>query len=1108
MNSDTVEFRYFESDLVTVGGILPAASMDLFLQLNEPGSGTVKIPLKSRAAGYVDSGGFAEGKYRGAVRGGFFVENLDKAHAVSGENAAQWMTISGRGALALLDDGIVWDDGTSATTRNLTGTKAGMLITLIAEAQARGALSNLTYNFTAILDSVGVAWADNEALGWSVGTSLLDVARQMAKRGIDFDITPSGTGSFVLSAYKNGKGTDKSETVYFRVGVNCEEVSSLEAGGDVRNAMRIAYKAGYTGVSDSGSIALRRRREKLLDARNAQTYESARTYGVAELEIKKNPKTSITVKVYDGVGPRAFLDYVLGDTITLDIKGVEATYRVRGMQLSWDGKKFADVLVDLNSIIDENEIRVTQDVDWLLDQWQTAHDSELLEVRYWAALSNGASDNVTSINALHIIGDKLYVGGVFSRIGGCDTINFAVYNLSNGEWTSPSLKFSAPWGIRCFASIGTDLYIGGRIVDVLKYDTLTDTYTVGAVLEPDPLSLLASDVGALLADGDDLYITGFFQKAATVTVNNITRLDTTTGVCYNMDGGITTSTYGGSEILSLTGLTMLKSGSTLYIGGNIESAGTLGAVSNIISWNGTSYSDLDGGLDGFVHSLALYGTDILAGGRFTNYLQFWDGAAWAVFAGGANDNVRGLAVYLTDVYAVGDFTDLASHIAKYSGGEWFALESGLNDDGYAVTLYNDDVYVGGVFTEAGDKPTSKIAAYFTNFQSMADYLENSSTGSFDMGAAIHNAPASAITDSDEVPFWEDVANALRKITFANFWIAIKAKTDLIYVALIGDQTVAGIKTFSASPIVPTPTTDMQASTKKYVDDNIGGGGTPGGSDTQVQYNNGGAFGGAASHYYDDALGIVYLGGAGSWDVPTEDSASTVLSLLAPGNDLPVISRGKTWADAAYTTAYFQTRGYRARGTRAAPSAVGAGDKFIGMQGFGFDGTAWLSTSDALVYIRATETFTTSAHGAEVVFDGTPAGSVTREEFGKAAETGFDLPAGRDYRVGGVPHTHALPSWTAPTLINSWANIGGSSNVAGYAKDTIGNVHLKGIIRYGSVPSTAFTLPIGYRPPVETFRFGITAGGLAYFTLKTDGSVEVTTGNNTFISLDGVQFETT
>ena len=43
------------------------------------------------------------------------------------------------------------------------------------------------------------------------------------------------------------------------------------------------------------------------------------------------------------------------------------------------------------------------------------------------------------------------------------------------------------------------------------------------------------------------------------------------------------------------------------------------------------------------------------------------------------------------------------------------------------------------------------------------------------------------------------------------------------VALTGDETIAGIKTFSSSPIVPTPTTNFQAATKAYVD-SIGGGG--------------------------------------------------------------------------------------------------------------------------------------------------------------------------------------------------------------------------------------------------------------------------------------------
>ena len=38
----------------------------------------------------------------------------------------------------------------------------------------------------------------------------------------------------------------------------------------------------------------------------------------------------------------------------------------------------------------------------------------------------------------------------------------------------------------------------------------------------------------------------------------------------------------------------------------------------------------------------------------------------------------------------------------------------------------------------------------------------------------------------------------------------------------GNETIAGVKTFSSSPVVPAPTTDLQAATKKYVDDNAGG----------------------------------------------------------------------------------------------------------------------------------------------------------------------------------------------------------------------------------------------------------------------------------------------
>lgn len=51
-------------------------------------------------------------------------------------------------------------------------------------------------------------------------------------------------------------------------------------------------------------------------------------------------------------------------------------------------------------------------------------------------------------------------------------------------------------------------------------------------------------------------------------------------------------------------------------------------------------------------------------------------------------------------------------------------------------------------------------------------------------------------------------------------VANKADDNAV-VKLSGAQSVAGVKTFSDSPVVPTPTTDYQVATKKYVDDNSG-----------------------------------------------------------------------------------------------------------------------------------------------------------------------------------------------------------------------------------------------------------------------------------------------
>lgn len=84
-----------------------------------------------------------------------------------------------------------------------------------------------------------------------------------------------------------------------------------------------------------------------------------------------------------------------------------------------------------------------------------------------------------------------------------------------------------------------------------------------------------------------------------------------------------------------------------------------------------------------------------------------------------------------------------------------------------------------------------------------------------------------LTDDTTPISLEDLINAFDGAASPSAAVSIVAlqAADAQNVKLTGNQTVAGVKTFSSSPIVPAPTTNFQAATKKYVDDNAGGGGS-------------------------------------------------------------------------------------------------------------------------------------------------------------------------------------------------------------------------------------------------------------------------------------------
>ena len=103
--------------------------------------------------------------------------------------------------------------------------------------------------------------------------------------------------------------------------------------------------------------------------------------------------------------------------------------------------------------------------------------------------------------------------------------------------------------------------------------------------------------------------------------------------------------------------------------------------------------------------------------------------------------------------------------------------------------------------------------------------------------------------------------------------------------------------------------------------------------------------------------------------------------------------------------------------------------------------------------------------------------------------------------------HIVGATGEPPFQNTWHNFGSTFSVAGFFKDGLGFVHLKGTIT-GTSGTTAFTLPEGYRPTEDLFLPAAGGGPIAANVepLK-DGQVQpfCAGGGVCNVGLDGLTF---
>lgn len=345
----------------------------------------------------------------------------------------------------------------------------------------------------------------------------------------------------------------------------------------------------------------------------------------------------------------------------------------------------------------------------------------------WSAMDSGISGGgITRADAVAIGGGFVYVGGTFITAGGLTANSVAGWNGS--DWSVLGLGLSSNASsdpvVNAIAVSGNDVYVGGIFAsaggvpakNIAKWDGAVWSALGSGISGPNNTQ---GEVRAIAVSGGNVYVGGQFATAGGVTVNSIAKWNGS--VWSGLGSGITDG--GGVEFVAA----IAASGSDIYVGGFFSTAGVV-AVNSLAKWNGSSWSDVGGGLPGGrAFAIAVSGSDVYVGGQFSTAgavsaanIAKWNGSAWSALAGGFSQ-VNAIAVSGGDVYVGGNPTLLGSttHVVlRWNGTSWFALGSGVGGtiSGIiptvtAIAVSGSNLYVAGRFTTAGSQQAGHIARW-------------------------------------------------------------------------------------------------------------------------------------------------------------------------------------------------------------------------------------------------------------------------------------------------------------------------------------------------------------------------------------------------------------
>jgi hypothetical protein len=395
----------------------------------------------------------------------------------------------------------------------------------------------------------------------------------------------------------------------------------------------------------------------------------------------------------------------------------------------------------------------------------------------WHVLSSGTDGTVY---ALTVYNGDLIASGYFTTAGGAAANNIARWG--GAAWTplGPGIEVPpSPYsgGVRSLAAVQGDLIAAANYTSdpsghgyygpVVRWDgtSWSNFPSVGGEMS------MATFGGQLVACGNNFVFFGGGQYTSTMIVRSwdgsawqplgpthcpncsmyatAAHAITTSGQRLSVAGAF--ASIDGTPALSISewsdsswhgfGETVYWPGGqspqalAIYRGELVAAGGLFYTNVEISRYDGQHWQAFDSGPNATVNALALYGSDLVAGGAFdtiyarpssfhAGHIARWNGSVWSAWGPEPNGTVAAL-LPLPDgnLVAAGTFTSAgglpATNIARWnaSAAAWEPLGEGLQGGpAYparvaSLSLYNGDIIAAGAFTSSGASTLNHIARW-------------------------------------------------------------------------------------------------------------------------------------------------------------------------------------------------------------------------------------------------------------------------------------------------------------------------------------------------------------------------------------------------------------